>query len=656
MIKIKLQILIVMCCFSFLRLSAQQNGKPISPDLFGIFFEDISYAADGGLYAELVQNRSFEYSPSDIDNWKDETGWNAYTAWEFETTGYGYGTMDIKTDSPINPSNPHYITLHVEDMGQEGVGLVNHGYDGIPVKKGETYNFSIFIRTLSKQSLPVEVSLRNENGDHLATATFTADADGWKKYSAKLVANAGFDKASLAVIVKANGELDLDMVSLFPESTFKNRPNGMRADLAQVIADLKPKFMRFPGGCLVHGDGLDNMYRWENTVGPIEQRTEQRNIWNYHQTMGLGYYEYFQFCEDIGAKPVPIVPAAVSCQNSGGTWRIGSNGQKCLPIEDMGAYIQEVLNLIEYANGPATSKWGKVRADAGHPKPFNLEYLGIGNEDKITSGFKERFTMIYKAVKKRHPEITLIGTVGPGPEGDDYEKGWSLANQLQVSVVDEHYYEEPQWFLDNLRRYDTYNRNDSEIYIGEYAAHEKDRKNTLRAALAEAAYMTSLEKNGDIVKMSSYAPLLAKEGHINWSPDLIYFTNTTILKTANYYVQKMFSTNSGDFYYPNIIDMENENNRKIASSCVKDSATGAIILKLVNMESSIVNAKIDLSVFTKLEKTAECMVISGDLMAENTFESPNTITPKGSTVVIDKNFEYSCLPNSLTIIRIEKEN
>ena len=385
--------------------------KDISPDLFGIFFEDISYAADGGLYAELVQNRSFEYNPG------DRRGWQSLTGWEYITEGYGYGQISVETKTPVHENNPHYVVLNVEEAGQKGVGLLNAGYDGIVVKAGEQYNFSAIIRQLSNTPIPLQVKLQSKKGTVYGEATITTQTKDWKKYTATITAAQNDDSAVLVILAKTKGKLAFDVISLFPQKTYKNRPNGLRADLGNVIAGLQPKFMRFPGGCLVHGDGLGNMYRWKNTIGPIEQRVEQRNIWNYHQTAGLGYYEYFQFCEDIGAKPLPVVPAAVSCQNSGGTWRIGGTGQRGLPLDQMQEYIQEVMDLIEYANGPVTSTWGAKRAEAGHPESFHLEYLGIGNEDKITPEFTERFTRIYEAVKAKHPEITLIGTSGPFRNG-----------------------------------------------------------------------------------------------------------------------------------------------------------------------------------------------------------------------------------------------
>lgn len=527
-----------------LTVDLTQPGTAISPDLFGIFFEDINYAADGGLYAELVQNRSFEYSAA------DHGGWHALTSWEQVTRDGGEGSVAVEAAHPLNVNNLHYAVLTIEaDTGQ--VGLRNAGYDGIAVQAGQLYDVSLFARTLDG-SPTVVVRLESRVGELYGEAVFQQIAGDWDKYTATLEAPTDDPDARLIVLASGSGRLALDMISLFPQETFHNRPNGMRADLAQTIADLNPRFMRFPGGCLVHGYGLDNMYRWKDTIGPVEQRRGQSNTWQYHQSVGLGYFEYFQFCEDIGAKPVPVVAAGVCCQNSGaretGRW---GQGQEGLPLDEMPEYIQEVLDLIEYANGPVDSTWGAKRAEAGHPEPFNLEYLGIGNEDSITPVFRERFEMIYRAVKQRHPEITVIGTVGPAPSGPDYEAGWKIADELQLEMVDEHYYRSPDWFLQNMDFYDDYDRDGSLVYLGEYAAHDNQRLATLRSALAEAAYMTTLERNGDVVRLASYAPLLGKTGRTQWDPDLIYFTNTAVTPTINYYVQQLFSRNAGDSYLAN---------------------------------------------------------------------------------------------------------
>jgi len=616
----------------------------ISPDLIGVFFEDINYAADGGLYAELIQNRSFEYSLS------DRNGWNSFTSWEYITKGYGYGTISVETASPVHPNNPHYAVLKVEDEGQEGTGLKNSGFDGIPVIAGEKYDFSVFLRQLTDNTFPVQVKLVGKKGVVLGEITFSTESNDWKKYATTITVNQTDDSASIIVLVKAKGILAIDMVSLFPQNTFKKRSNGLRADLAQTIADLKPKFMRFPGGCLVHGDGLGNMYRWKNTIGPVEQRVAQRNIWGYHQTAGLGYFEYFQFCEDMGAKALPVVPAAVSCQNSGGTWRIGGTGQKGIPLDELNEYTQEILDLIEYANGPVTSTWGAKRAEAGHPKPFNLEYVGIGNEDKITDVFRERFKLIYEVVKAKHPEITVIGTVGPAPKGEDFEQGWKLANELKVPMVDEHYYESPEWFIANQKRYDTYNRAGSKVYLGEYAS----RGNTLFNAIAEAAFMTSLERNGDVVRLTSYAPLLAKAGHTQWNPDLIYFNNTSLYRTANYYVQQLFSVNQGDVYYGNVVaPTANKADSTLAFSCVRENKTGDVIVKLVNCSKTEQKLNVDLSAFKGLGSKASLTVLTGAADARNSFENPEKVAPVTSDFKASKNFSYTSQPMSLTVIRVK---
>ncbi|MEO3405611.1 alpha-L-arabinofuranosidase C-terminal domain-containing protein [Mucilaginibacter sp. CAU 1740] len=644
---------ILLLCCSVLRaqkhvISKPVNGtkpKQISPDLFGIFFEDLSYAADGGLYAELVQNRSFEYNPADNANW------NPLTAWKYQTDGFGYGTISVESATPVYPNNPHYIMLNVEDEGQKGVGLENSGFDGIPVKAGKSYRFSVFLNVMSAQSLPVSVALVDRKGKELGSSAFAAAGKGWKKYTEQINVNFDNDSAKLVLLVKSKGKVGIDMVSLFPTETFKNRENGMRADLAQVVANLKPKFMRFPGGCLTHGDGVANIYRWKNTIGPVEQRVDQRNIWNYHQSVGLGYFEYFQFCEDIGAKPVPVLAAGVSCQNSGGTWKIGSTGQKGIPMDEMKAYVQDVLDLIEYANGPATSAWGAKRAAAGHPASFNLEYLGIGNEDKITGLFEERFRMIYDAVHKAHPEIKIIGTVGPSPNGEDFDKGWKLADQLAVGIVDEHYYEKPQWFLKNTTRYDAYNRQRSKVYIGEYASWG----NKLFNALCEAVYMINLERNGDVVKMASYAPLIARIGHTSWNPNLIYFNGTHVFPTVNYYVQQQFTANAGREYLPGVIKLKGNkavNDTTAGVSCVRDAATGDIILKIANAGNASLSGTADLTRVGILPDSATLTTITGDIQAENNVSTPEAILPKSSVISLQKNWSFAVPAYSLSVVRI----
>ncbi|MFJ8539983.1 alpha-L-arabinofuranosidase C-terminal domain-containing protein [Streptomyces sp. NPDC093591] len=509
-------------------------GRPISPDVFGAFFEDINHAADGGLYAELVQNRSFAYSRD------DRPEWHALTAWELVELGGGRGGLGTDTAAPLHPANPRHAVLEVTAPG-EGVGLVNHGFDGIPVEAGASYRLSLFARRPEGEHAPLTVRLTGSRGTY-AEAVLDAATGSWTRHEAVLVSTATDPDARLLVLATTPGTVHLDLVSLFPTATFRGRPGGLRADLAQAIADLRPKFLRFPGGCVAHGLGLDNMYRWKDTIGPLEGRRPQRNLWGYHQSAGLGYFEYFQFCADIGAKPLPVVAAGVCCQNTPG-------GQHAVPLDEMPAYVQEILDLVEYANGPADSPWGARRAEAGHPEPFGLEYLGVGNEDEITPAFRERFALIHAALAERHPEITVIGTSGPAPGGRDFEAGWEFARKTGVAMVDEHGYLSPRWFLQNTERYDGYDRSGPKVYLGEWAS----MGSTLYNALAEAAYMNALERNGDIVALSSYAPLLAKSGHTQWTPDLIHFDNTSVRLTVNYHAHRMHSVHHGDVYLPHTL-------------------------------------------------------------------------------------------------------
>jgi alpha-L-arabinofuranosidase len=621
-----------------------KDARQISTDLFGLFFEDINYAADGGLYAEMVQNRSFEYTPA------ERKEWHSLSYWEYITTGFSYGGINIETNHPVHQNNPHYVVLDIEHIYQKdgSVGIKNSGYDGMIVKAGDKYHFSLFASQLSSQPISLKVSLQTRKGKVLAENTFSTSSKNWTNYTGTLIPNESYDTASLVVAAVSEGKLALDVISLFPEKTFKNRANGLRPDLAQLLADMKPAFIRFPGGCLAHGDGLGNMYRWKNTIGPIEQRVEQRNIWGYHQTAGLGYYEYFQFCEDIGAKPLPVLPAAVSCQNSGGTWRIGGTGQRALPMEEMQAYIQDVLDLVEWANGPITSTWGAKRAAAGHPQPFNLQYIGVGNEDKITPEFEQRFRMIFEAVKAKYPEIIIVGTSGPFHNGEDYDKGWAIVNNLKVPVVDEHYYVQPDWLISNQYRYDAYNRKHAQVYLGEYASWG----NKLHNALAEALYMTGLERNGDIVRMASYAPLFAKKNYTQWKTDMIFFDNTGYFLTPNYYVQKLFSVNRGDYYIDKVVSY-NSKDSLVSGSCVYDSKSGDIILKLVNVGTQSQNVQINLSSFKKINTAAVKTELSGTADAANSFENLNTVTPVTSAFTAAKKFSYTLPASSLTIIRIK---
>ncbi|MGW8314827.1 MAG: alpha-L-arabinofuranosidase C-terminal domain-containing protein [Bacteroidales bacterium] len=580
----------------------KEDSKSISDMLIGIFFEDINYAADGGLYAELIQNRDFEYDPGDRD-YRDPA-WTSRKAW---SAGDG-SSLNIDTIDPIHPNNSHYAAWEI--TGEKGI-LMNLGWDGIAIEAPGKYDLSFFGRVHSPGTVSMRILLRNSDGEVAGETSADLSGSGWKKYSSVIDAGESVPDARLEIECSTKGKIDLDMISLFPQRTFMNRKNGLRRDLAQVIADMHPKFVRFPGGCVAHGDGLANMYRWENTIGPLEGRVPRRNIWNYHQSAGLGYFEYFQFCEDIGAEPVPVVPAGVPCQNS----HTGGHGQQCgIPMGEMDAYVQSVLDLVEWANGDPDTPLGRKRADAGHPEPFNLKYLGVGNEDLITDVFEERFTMIAEAIRVKHPEITVIGTVGPFSSGTDYEEGWDLARKLKLPMVDEHYYQTPGWFINNQDFYDRYDRGGTKVYLGEYAAHVRGRRNNMETALSEALFLTSLERNGDVVQMSSYAPLLAKEGYTNWNPDLIYFSNTEIIPTVGYEVQKLFGHHSGDQYIPVALDLSQQEesvHRRIGVSLVSQKETGDLILKLVNLLPVEVDAFINLNSFDIQEK-GELIVLKGE--------------------------------------------
>lgn len=544
-----------------------KRQKDISDKLVGVFFEDISYAADGGLYAEMVQNRDFEYTSRDRKDWMASTAWRSA------------GGLKIMTDKPLSKNNPHYAVLTTDT-------LYNTGWDGMLVRKGESYDFSFRVRNIGGRAKRFTVALV-DGGRTLASARIdTKGAEGvWNRYETVLTPTADADKAELMIVPEKDGEVAVDMISLFPQNTFNNRKNGLRRDLAQAIADLHPKFVRFPGGCMSHGDGLDNIYHWNHTVGPLEDRVPDRNIWKYHQTRGLGFFEYFQFCEDIHAEPLPVLAAGVPCQNSKPD-KDGYGGQQGgIPMADMPAYIQEILDMIEWANGdPATSKWAKMRADAGHPAPFNLKYIGIGNEDIISTTFEERCLMICNAIKERYPDITVCGTVGPFHyPSSDYIEGWKFAkdNSSVLDMVDEHYYESVGWFLNNQHYYDSYDRKAPKVYLGEYAARQG--KGGLDCALAEAAYLCHIERNADVVSMTSYAPMLSKNGHSNWSPDMMYFDNKSIQKTPSYETQRLFSTYSGNKYVESQLTVDSIAANRVAASVVRDSRTGQSFLKIANV-------------------------------------------------------------------------
>lgn len=508
-------------------------------DLFGIFFEDINHAADGGLYAELVQNRSFEFAP--IDNKE----YNSLTAWEKSDNA----KWSVECESPLNEENTHYLCAG----GGADDYIRNLGFNtGIYIEKDKQYVFSVYAALASdnaeacaddidKKGIPdaekakLIIAVKDDEGNVFAKSKVVVDSYGWKKYDAVLTACESTQKGRLYIIFTGNAYVKLDMVSLFPKDTFKNRKNGLRRDIAEALADMKPRFMRFPGGCLTHDGSLDDharnsMYRWKRTIGDVEKRPAWRNNWGYNQTLGLGYYEYFCFCEDIGAKPLPVLPGGFNPHKGEG-----------VPIEEIGAWVDDALDLIEFANGDATTKWGSIRAGLGHEKPFGLEYIGIGNEE-IGEGFFERYPYFHEAIRKKYPSIRIINTAGPFAVGEGYDAGWTSAKNYGSDFIDEHYYSSPEWFMANMHHYDDYDSSGTKVFLGEYATWG----NTYYNALVEAAYMTHLEK-APVVGLACYAPMLANKDYVNWRPDMLFFDNHQVVKTANYHVQKLFMKNQGDY-------------------------------------------------------------------------------------------------------------
>lgn len=513
-----------------------QKEKEELGDLFGIFFEDINHAADGGLYAELIQNRSFEFDPI------DHPTYHALTAWEEVTSLDSRMALSVQCERSIHKNNPHYLVMDVFET-VHGAGVRNLGFNsGIPYIHGEEYQFSCFM-ACDGRPVKVKVILEDNNNKELASTIFEVNSKDWTTYSNKIMCILPEDNLqegnslSGRLVIKAlnPGRLYIDMVSLFPVNTFHNRSNGMRKDLANLLRDMKPKFMRFPGGCLVHdgsihSDDRDSMYRWKNTIGKLEERPARRNNWRYNQTLGLGYYEYFLFCEDIGTKPLPVLPAGYDPHH-----------QRMVPFEQLDEWVQDALDLIEFANGDETTEWGRKRIELGHEAPFNLEYIAIGNEE-VGEGFFERYPYFHKAIKEKYPNIKVINSSGPFSSGSEYDKGWKSARDNQSDLVDEHYYQSPEWFLAHHHHYDNFKKEDPKVFLGEYASWG----NTWYNALVEASYMVGLERNAHAVKLACYAPLFCNADYINWQPDMIWFNNHKAYGTANYYVQKLFMNHQGD--------------------------------------------------------------------------------------------------------------
>jgi alpha-N-arabinofuranosidase len=601
-------------------------GKPIAdiqPGMWGLFFEDINFAADGGLYAEMVKNRSFEFD-SPMMGWKATSNDNSA------------GRILILNDE--KEVNPHYIRLQ-NYTGDAAYGIINEGFRGIGIRAGDTCIFSVSARLCTDYKAQLQVELIDSLGKILGQTEVEVISRNWKTCRVSFVAVASNAKARLSVSLTGPNTVELDMVSLFPKDTWKNRPNGLRKDLVQLLADMKPGFIRFPGGCIVEGRTLPNRYQWKNTIGEPADRKLIINRWNtefahrltpdYFQSYGLGFYEYFLLAEDIGAQPLPIMNCGMACQY---------NSSELVPMENMDPYIQDVLDLIEFANGAVTSKWGKVRSDMGHPLPFHLKMIGIGNE-QWGQQYIERYAAFTSVIKKQYPEIKLVSGSGPGPDGPLFDFSWPELRKLNADLVDEHYYRSPDWFRQNASRYDKYDRKGPKVFAGEYAAHSTlttvaEKKNNWESALAEAAFMTGLERNADIVYMASYAPLFANTEGWQWSPDLIWFDNLTSYGTPNYYVQKLFATNRGTTVVPalrNGAAISGQDSLYI-TSCL-DKATHEIIIKMVN--TSPVPVALDFSIEgVNIPDTnaREQVLANKDPEMVNSLKSPMAIVP------VERNF------------------
>jgi alpha-L-arabinofuranosidase len=522
-----------------LTVQANRSGVRINPAMWGIFFEDINLGADGGLYAELVKNRSFEF-PDHL------------AGWQKLSPSMANGTLSIREQDPFNAANPHY--LRIQSEGTAPFGVFNEGFRGIGLRQDEAYNFSARIRAAAGSPV-LRIELYGSDGTRLDSVSLKNFSTNWNEYTATLHPKDTDPKASLYVVLANRGAVELDMVSLFPERTWKDRPRGLRPDMVQMLADLQPGFLRFPGGCVVEGSHLDRRYQWKATIGPVAERKLLVNRWNYeflhrptpdyYQSFGLGFFEFFQLCEDIGAAPLPIINCGMACQ---------FNTSELVPLNQLDPYIQDALDLIEFANGPATSTWGAKRAAMGHPAPFNLKMMGIGNE-QWGPQYLERYTAFAKVLKEKHPEISLISDAGPSPADDRFVFLWPKLIGLHADIVDQHCYANPIWFLANAHRYDQYDRNGPKIFMGEYAAQSvaivsTKNRNNLECALAEAAFMTGLERNADVVRMASYAPLFAHVEGWQWTPNLIWTDNLRVYGTPNYYVQQLFCRNRGDVTVP----------------------------------------------------------------------------------------------------------
>ncbi|RAV27485.1 alpha-L-arabinofuranosidase C-terminal domain-containing protein [Sinomicrobium soli] len=632
-----------------LRVKADEIMAEMQPTMYGIFFEDINFAADGGLYAELVKNRSFEFTDPMM-------GWSQ-PATDRHSLNKNSGSASVL--KPTREHNPRFCRITVHD--DEKYHLVNEGFRGMGIKKGETYRLSFSAALKEGNITGVRFQLTDTTGQVLASTSVSPDSTGWKTYTSQLVAGKTVPKAQLKISFTGRGTLDMDMVSLFPANTWKNRANGLRKDLVQLLYDLKPGFLRFPGGCIVEGRTLEQRYQWKKTVGPTEQRELLINRWNtefahrptpdYYQSFGLGFFEYFQLAEDLGAEPLPILNCGMACQFNTG---------ELVPMDELDPYIQDALDLIEFANGTADSHWGKLRHDMGHPEPFAMKYIGVGNEQWGPEYIK-RYKAFEKAIKEKYPEMTIVSGSGPFAEGEHFEYGTDELRKLRAEIVDEHYYKPPAWFRDNAGRYDSYDRNGPRIFAGEYAAQSvaiasPENRNNWECALSEAAFITGLERNADIVHLTSYAPLMAHVEGWQWTPDLIWFDNLRSYATPNYYVQQLFSLNKGTHVIPATLGGKALTGQdELYATASLDRNTDDIILKIVNTSGRQRQQEVLFEGGNVQSEGSVTILQNDDLQAENTLNTAN-VTPVEKEIEVRNNkVNIALAPYSFSVVRVGRK-
>ncbi len=616
-----------------LTVQVNKPGAKVPDTMYGIFFEDINYAADGGLYAEMVKNRSFEFPQSLL-------GWTTF------------GKVEVKDDGPFD-RNPHYVRLLPSGHNDKYTGLENEGFFGVTFHKDSVYKFSAYMRAPEKAA-KIRVELCNpasmKESQVYASHTFDVNSKEWTKYSCELKPDDSCEKGVLRVfLVHPDQPVDMEHISMFPANTWKGRENGMRRDLAQALYDLKPGVFRFPGGCIVEGTEVPDRYQWKNTVGPVENRPTNLNRWlytfphrlypDYFQSGGLGFYEYFQLSEDFGAEPLPIINVGLVCQYQ--NW----HQDESIPLDSLQPYIDDALDLIEFANGATDTKWGKLRADMGHPEPFNMKYLGVGNE-QWGKQYVTRLEPFIKVLREKHPEIKVVGSSGPNSEGEDFDYLWPEMKRLKADLVDEHFYRPETWFLAQGLRYDKYDRKGPKVFAGEYACHGKGKKyNHFYPSLLEAAFMTGLERNADVVEMATYAPLFAHVEGWQWRPDLIWFDNSRSMKSGSYYVQQLYGLNKGDRVLPLTMDGKpvagQEDQNGLFASAVSEG--NDIIVKVANVGESAQPLTVDFKGMKKKDALKKLTVttLHADDDAENTLENQNVVKPVTSTQAIDVTKEWS---------------